>query len=122
MRFVYTIVSILMILFVAVQYNDPDGPFWMVLYGVPAVLAGLAALRPDMLVSMPGRGIVLAVFLCAIALTYLYWPEVPNWWRQDVWWQEETAREGMGLMIATLAVAMLLPAVFSDQPRGFLAR
>ena len=29
-----------------------------------------------------------------------YWPAVPNWWRKDVWWHEETAREGMGLMIA----------------------
>jgi hypothetical protein len=38
-----------MLLFVAVQYNDPDGPLWMVLYGVPAIWAGLAWMRPQLL-------------------------------------------------------------------------
>jgi hypothetical protein len=38
-----------MLLFVAVQYNDPDGPLWMVIYGVPAIWAGLAWMRPQLL-------------------------------------------------------------------------
>ena len=35
---------------------------------------------------------------------YHYWPTTPGWWRQEVWWETETAREGMGMMIVLVVV------------------
>src|SRR5688500_4249540 len=49
MRYVFAGLALLMLLFVLVQYNDPDGPLWMVFYGVPAVFAGIAWMRPQLL-------------------------------------------------------------------------
>ena len=43
MRYVFGVVALTMLLFTVVQYNDPDGPLWMVYYGVPAVWAGITA-------------------------------------------------------------------------------
>ena len=55
MRYVFSVLALLMLLAVAVQYNDPDGPLWMVYYGVPAVWCALAAFRPQ-LVAGTRRG------------------------------------------------------------------
>ena len=41
MRIVFAIFCIVLVAFVAVQYNDPDYYFWMPVYGVPAVLAAM---------------------------------------------------------------------------------
>jgi len=39
MRILCFVLASLMILFAAVQINDPDGFKWMIIYGVPALLA-----------------------------------------------------------------------------------
>jgi hypothetical protein len=31
-----------------------------------------------------------------------------GFWRKDVWWVEETAREGMGMMIAFVVLVVVL--------------
>jgi hypothetical protein len=49
MKYLFAILALLMALFAAVQVNDPDGPLWMLLYGVPAIWAGIAWLRPRLL-------------------------------------------------------------------------
>ena len=33
---------------------------------------------------------------------------MPGFWRKDVWWVEETAREGMGMMIAFAVLLAVL--------------
>ena len=107
MRILNGILGVLLILFVAVQWNDPDGLVWMVIYGLGAVWCLLAALRPVVFAA----GLIAALFgLClaaAVAGMIWFWPKVTNWWDIDVWWPEvtgETSREGMGMMVLVVCL------------------
>jgi hypothetical protein len=116
MRIVNGVLCLLLILFTAVQYNDPDFLLWGFIYGIGVVFTGLAAFRPGLFTSSR----VTAVFaLCLVAslggLLY-YWPTIPNWWMQDVWWQTETAREGMGMMILVAAMLFAGLTVWRARP------
>jgi hypothetical protein len=123
MRYVFSVLGVLMILAVAVQYNDPDGPLWMVYYGVPAIWCGLAALRPDFFAKGPVRALLAASMIAAIALVIVYWPPVAGFWHEQVWEMGKTdvqaaavaeqAREGMGLMIAAAVQIAVGAWVFS---------
>ena len=111
MKYVNLIFAVMMLLFAAVQYNDPDAPVWITIYLVPAVWTGLAALRPEALrATVPFALLGLSV-LAAIALSVYYWPATPGFWRSEVWMETETAREGMGMMLATLAVGLAFVTV-----------
>ena len=113
MRIVYGIVCVLMVLFVVVQNKAADGPLWMAIYGAPAILAGLAAWRPGLIHQGLGRAVLLVCLALAIAGTIYYWPSMAGFWHKDVWWAEETAREGMGMMIVTAGLVILaVPMVF----------
>ncbi len=104
MRFVNAVLCAMMLLFIVVQFNDPDGLLWAVLYGIPAIWAGVIAFR---LRSVSSNGALLMIGLClfgALVMTFVYWPSTPDFWKQDVWWETETAREGMGIMIATIVL------------------
>jgi hypothetical protein len=105
MRYVFAVLTLLMLLFVAVQYNDPDGPMWMALYGVPAIWAGIAWLRPHLLAGRTPLMLLGASLVAGLVLVVVLWPPADQWWRTEVWWESEASREGMGLM---LAMAVLL--------------
>lgn len=113
MRIVAAVFCLLMFLFAAVQYNDPDAVFWGVIYGIAAIWCGLAAARPALLAGV-GRTVLLACLAGAVCGVVWFWPKTPGFWRQDVWWETETAREGMGMMITLLA---LVVAWFASQRR-----
>ena len=104
MRIANGILCVLMLLFVAVQYNDPDGPWWMLIYGVAAFWAGLAAFRPAALTARAAMPLWAASLALAVIGVLYYWPPVAEWWRESVWWEVEEAREGMGLMIVTIVL------------------
>ena len=108
MRVVSAVFGVLMLLFAVVQYNDPDAVFWGAIYGVAAVWCGVAAYRPA-LVAGPVRTLLVISLAAAVFGVVWYWPQTPGFWRQEVWWNTETAREGMGMAIvlAALAVAWL---------------
>jgi hypothetical protein len=120
MRVVFAVLCVLMILAALVQYNDPDGPIWMVIYGVAAIWTGIAAFRPERLSGPTSRALLLISVATAVILTVILWPPVGGWWRNQVWSMDvaadtdagriaEQAREGMGIMIVTavlLAVAV----------------
>jgi hypothetical protein len=116
MRYVNILLGLLMLSFVAVQYNDPDGPLWMAIYMLPAAWAFAAALRLEKVRSPAGMKWLWASLAAYAALVVFYWPEAPEFWRKDVWWNDEEAREGMGVMIgfavllAVLASALRKPA------------
>ena len=38
MRILSGILAVFLVVFVVVQWNDPDGPIWMVIYGIAAFL------------------------------------------------------------------------------------
>jgi hypothetical protein len=120
MRYVFAALAVFMLLFVAVQYNDPDGPLWMLFYGIPAVWAGLAAFRPHLLAGRAARPVLLLSVVVAIALTIAYWPPVDHWWLRSVWWESEEAREGMGLMIASVVLLAVLATSFSGRANRVL--
>lgn len=106
MRIVNGVLAVLLVLFAVAQYNDPDGPFWVAVYGAGALWCAVAALRP----AAGRHGGVRAVFgatcIAALAGVVWFWPRTPEWWRQDVWWETETAREGMGMMIIVVCLAL----------------
>jgi hypothetical protein len=109
LRWLNALLALVMVGFAAVQYNDPDWALWAAYYAVPAFWALVAGFRYRLLQRMQWLGALWACVAGWVVLVYAYWPTVPNFWRQDVWWQEETAREGMGLMVAlgVLLVALL---------------
>ena len=104
MRIVNGVLAVLLALFVAVQWNDPDGPFWMVVYGAGAIWCGIAAFRANLFASNPVFGLFALTFAAVIVGLVYFWPTTPGWWKQDVWWETETAREGMGMMIMIVAL------------------
>ena len=113
MRYVHIVLGVLMVAFAAVQYNDPDALLWIVIYLVPAAWAFAGAFRMPQVRSPAGERLLWLSVVVGAATTVYYWPTMPDFWRKDVWWVEETAREGMGVMIgfavliAVLATALL---------------
>ena len=116
MRYVHIVLGLLMVAFAAVQYNDPDAPLWIVIYLVPAAWAFAAAFRPARVHSLAGERLLWASVAIGAALTVFYWPTVPNFWVKDVWWVEETAREGMGMMSAFAVLVAVLAATLLRKP------
>lgn len=108
MRYLFAVLALLMGLFAVVQFNDPDGPLWMVLYGVPAIWAAVAAIRPQLLAGTAAFVLLAGCFLAGLVLVVVLWPPAEEWWRTDVWWESEASREGMGLMlVAGVLLAVL---------------
>ena len=113
MRIVYGVLCVLLLLFAVVQVNDPDGMLWLGIYGVPGLVAGYGAWKPSGLRAGTGRIVLIVLLVLSVAGMVYYWPTTPEFWRQDVWWNTETAREGMGMMIVTIALLLMaLPLAF----------
>ncbi|MFK7859861.1 MAG: transmembrane 220 family protein [Granulosicoccus sp.] len=96
-----------MLLFIGVQFNDPDGPMWMAIYSVPAIWAGIAGLRAKWLMRALPRALLLLSMAAALVGTLYYWPRTTRWWSIDVWYETETAREGMGMMIIFIVLIIV---------------
>ena len=104
MRYLNVLLGTLMLAFVAVQYNDPDGPLWMAIYSVPMIWAFLAAFRLSLLRTPLGSRLLQLSVLAGVAAVAYYWPQMPGFWHKEVWWNEETAREGMGVMLLLIVL------------------
>jgi hypothetical protein len=123
MKYLFAVLALFMGLFAAVQLNDPDGPLWMLLYGVPAIWAGIAWLRPRLLAGTGALVLLSACLMAGLVLVVVLWPPAEEWWRTDVWWESEASREGMGLMLvagvllAVLARSLSLRARSAEIPR-----
>ena len=114
MRWINGLLAVLLGIFAAVQINDPDFALWMAVYGGGAIWCAVAAARPQWLQDSAARVLLTVCLIGAIAATIYYWPTEPDFWRQEVWWESETAREGMGMMIVT--ICLLFP-ILSSRPR-----
>jgi hypothetical protein len=103
MRYFNGFLGVLLTLFTIVQYNDPDAPLWILIYGLPAIWAGLAAYRPDAFAHNEWLLGVLGVNLLAIGAGAIYlWPT-----EISTWWEKEEVREGLGLIITTLSLLVV---------------
>ncbi len=118
MKYVNLVFCAVMILFAAAQYNDPDALLWSVIYLIPAAWAAVAAFRPQALRKGLPMVLLGLTAVVTVALTVYYWPTTPGFWNKDVWWNTETAREGMGMMVvmATVAVALLTVLLRGGRP------
>lgn len=108
MRYLNMLLGLMMLLFAAVQYNDPDVLLWVAIYMVPAAWAFAAAFRLPQVRSVVAIRLLWASVVAGVATVVFYWPTVPEFWRKDVWWVEETAREGMGVMIGFVVLVVVL--------------
>ena len=113
MRVLSFVLAVLMMLFAALQINDPDGPRWMIIYGVPGLLGLLCCFRPAVYRSLVLRGLLLLSIVAAMIGMIYYWPKSEKWWTQEIWWEVETAREGMGLMITVVVLVLIYAAQHS---------
>ena len=124
MRTVYLIFMLLMLLmllmlaFAAVQFNDPDGWMWALIYAVPAAWSAMAVWRRSLLASRLLHWLLLLCIFLSVSGVLWLWPKTPGWWRQEVWWEVESVREGMGMMVITV----VLFAVWFGRPRGLLGK
>jgi len=117
MRYVNILLGVVMVAFAAVQYNDPDALLWIVIYLIPAAWAFAAAFRPARVRSAAGQALLGLSVLAGIGATIYYWPTMPGFWRKDVWWVEETAREGMGVMIGLAVLVFVSLAALRGRNR-----
>ncbi|MFK8082029.1 MAG: transmembrane 220 family protein [Granulosicoccus sp.] len=101
MRYASIVLMCLMLLFMGVQYNDPDGLMWMVIYAVPACWCAVAGFWWRAFDHAATQWALACSILAALGGIFLFWPLTPRFWTKDVWYNVETAREGMGLMIVT---------------------
>ncbi|MGI9524077.1 MAG: transmembrane 220 family protein [Hyphomicrobiaceae bacterium] len=118
MRILNGVLCLLMVLFAVVQYNDPDGLLWALIYAVPALFAGLAAWQPSLLHAGVARYAHFAAIAAAIATVIYYWPSADAFWRVDVWWNSETSREGMGAMICLVVLLAAWAGSIWRRPRA----
>jgi len=117
MRYVNIVLGLLMVAFAAVQYNDPDPYIWVPIYLVPAIWAFAAAFRLARIVSTPAVTLLGACVIVYLALVVYYWPQTPGFWRKDVWWEVEEAREGMGMMLAFAVLLFVSATPFTARSR-----
>jgi hypothetical protein len=103
MRYVNGFSCAMFVLFAVVQYNDPDAILWFLVYGITAVWAGLAAFRPAGFAHSRPLLAAFSVTLVAMAGGALYY------WPQSIadWWDNEVVREGIGLILATVALLVV---------------
>ncbi len=107
MRKILGLLLALMLIFGAVQYNDPDGFLWMFIYTIPALWCALALFCQPRFTLLPVQIAYWASVISSVVGVIYFWPMTPNFWTKDVWYNVETAREGMGLMIV-LAVLLFV--------------
>ncbi len=117
MRALLGLLLVLLILFGAVQYNDPDGLLWMGVYAVPAIWCGMGLFW----LNAFRHKTVIALFWASVMMSVVgvvcFWPMTPQFWTKEVWYNVETAREGMGLMIVFI---VLLLVCFSTRKQVML--
>ncbi|MEQ6121841.1 transmembrane 220 family protein [Reichenbachiella sp. MALMAid0571] len=112
MKIINIFFAILFLLFVGVQYNDPDPLLWMFIYGVAAALFILAVM------NIRPKKVILGVIVVGALYSLTYIPGVYDWFtigqpgeivasmKVDKMYVEES-REFFGLWIALGALIFL---------------
>jgi len=107
MRVACIVMAVVFVVFAALQYNDPDLLVWVALYGFAAAVSLLAASARQGWAPVAGLLIYASGF-------FMLAPTI-----DAGWWHSEEAREGLGLLVATLWMgALLVPTVRSRRAAG----
>lgn len=110
MKIIFIILMLVMILFMGVQFNDPDGLLWMGIYLVPAIWCAAAVFRKTAFAIIAVKVLLIICIMAGLIGVFWFWPLTPRFWTQEIWYSVETAREGMGMMIV---VGVLLLVYFT---------
>ena len=92
MRVLCGVLAALLVLFAAVQYDDPDPLFWGAVYAVAAAWCGLAAFRPALLRTGVARVLLVASLVVTAWGVVAFFPDAERWWSIDVWWPEQSGK------------------------------
>jgi len=112
MTIVYALLMLIMLAFAALQYNDPDGLYWSIIYLVPAMALGIAAFARHYFYTLLGRILLFAAVLILAFGVFVYWPTEAGFWKREVWWDHEPTKEGLGVAIAYLFTCTTIPLAF----------
>ena len=117
MKYLNGVLCVVLALFAIAQYNDPDFLVWFLIYGIAAVWCGLAAFRPARLAhSRPALiGLGACLVLAAGGSIYLWPTEIATWW------DNEAVREGIGLIIVTVSLAIAAITAWRRRRSGLTA-
>jgi peptidoglycan/LPS O-acetylase OafA/YrhL len=102
MRAVHIVLCVILLLFAALQYNDPDWYYWGLVYLLAAGWSALAALAPQRLQSWPPAriGAPVSVLLFLVGFASLAHELGPGWIHN------EEAREALGYLICAITTAL----------------
>jgi len=117
MTIIYALLMLVMLGFAGLQYNDDDGLYWAVIYLVPAIALGIAALAPHQFATLVGRILLFLAVVILASGVYVYWPAQANFWASTNWWDAEPVREGLGVAIAYLFTCATVPLAFRRSVR-----
>jgi len=106
-----------MLFFAVVQYNDPDRLLWITIYTASATAAGLVGFFPQQTAKTSILALYFLAIIASIGTTFFFWPQTPKFWYQEVWWNNETVREGIGMMIVTIILVVTFMSVWCENKR-----
>jgi hypothetical protein len=113
MSYLNGFLCVLLASFTIVQYNDPDAILWILIYGLPTIWAGVAAYRPR---AFAHNRLFLGLFalnILAVGAGAIYmWPS-----QVSTWWDRGEVREGLGLIITTVALLLMACTLWRTQRR-----
>ena len=114
MRTVHVVLCGILLLFAALQYNDPDWYYWGPVYLLAAVWSLLAGLAPQLMRSLliARIGAPLSIVLFLLGFGSLATQLGPGWIHN------EEARESLGYLICAATTAL---AVWDARRRGAVA-
>ncbi len=113
---------LIMLLFAALQYNDPDALLWIAIYGLVAVWCALTLWRPGLLRATPALRWAALASLAAYGMGFLWL--IPTYSGQFLSNSMmapgvETTREAFGLLICVIVTGYVLWA--DGRASGFRA-
>lgn len=101
-RIVSLIMTVLFVVGVVVQFNDPDGFRWMIVYGFAVVVSVMALFGRYSSLAVVGVVGYLGAFFFLMPSTF------------DGWYTNELAREALGMLFCAIWMIVLSVKMFRD--------